>query len=352
MKNPIIDLRSDTVTKPTPEMRAAMAAAEVGDDVYMDDPTANRLQERAAEIFQKEAALFVPSGTMGNQIAIRVHTEPGQEVITEARAHIYEFEMAAMAAISGVLARPIPAPGGILDWERVRAAIRPKIYYRAQTGLIALENTHNMAGGTVYTREQIENICNRAHEAGLPVHLDGARIFNAATALGIDVASLVRTCDSVMFCLSKGLAAPVGSMLLGSKEFIERARSVRKMMGGGMRQVGILAAAGLIALEKMPRRLAEDHQNARLLADLLSEAPSLDLEPARVQTNILMVGISRTGFNSERLSLLLKESGVLISPVDSGNIRLVTHNDVDRKQVQKAADIIKRVIASGRQPGV
>jgi threonine aldolase len=340
----MIDLRSDTVTQPTPEMRAAMAAAEVGDDVYLEDPTINQLQERAAEIFQREAALYVPSGTMGNQIAIRIHTSPGQEVITEGRAHVYEFEMAAMAVISGVLARPIPAPDGILNWEKIRPAIRPKIYYRAQTGLIALENTHNMAGGTVYTREQIEDICDRAHEAGLPVHLDGARIFNAAAALATDVASLTRTCDSVMFCLSKGLAAPIGSMLVGSRAFIDRARSVRKLLGGGMRQAGILAAAGLIALEKMPARLSEDHQNARLLADLLHGAPGLDLEPEKVCTNILMVGISRKDFDSDKLAGRLKQSGVLVSILDSTRIRLVTHKDVSREQIGEAADIFLKIL--------
>ena len=345
MNKPIIDLRSDTVTKPTPEMRAAMAAAEVGDDVYLEDPTINRLQERAAEVFGKEAALFVPSGTMGNQIAIKVHTSPGQEVITEGCAHIYEFEMAAMAVISGVLARPIPALDGILDWESIRKAIRPKLYYRAQTGLIALENTHNMAGGTVYTARQIEDICNHAHDAGLPVHMDGARIFNAARALKVDVAELARCCDSVMFCLSKGLSAPVGSMLVGSCHFIEKARSVRKLLGGGMRQAGVLAAAGLIALEKMPARLEEDHQNAKLLADLLKEAPQLDVEPQKVRTNILMVGVTRTGLDSSQMVGYLKELGVLVSALDSTRMRLVTHHDVNRDQINQAAETIKRVIA-------
>jgi threonine aldolase len=344
MQNTNIDLRSDTVTTPTVEMRDAMASAEVGDDVYLEDPTVNRLQSRAAEIFHKDEALYVPSGTMGNQIAIRVHTCPGEEVILEGHAHIYEFEMAAMAAISGVLPRPIAAPDGILEWNAIRGAIRPKIYYRAQTGLIALENTHNVAGGTVYTKDQINEICDNAHEAGLPVHLDGARIFNAATALGEDVANLVRGCDSVMFCLSKGLCAPVGSMLVGSKDFIEKARSVRKMLGGGMRQAGILAAAGLIALEKMPARLAEDHQNARLLADLLKEIPELDLEPARVRTNIMIVGIAHTVFDSDGLGTLLKGNGVLISVLDAARIRLVTHKDVNRAQILEAADVFKKVL--------
>jgi threonine aldolase len=286
---------------------------------------------------------------MGNQIAIRVHTSPGQEVITGEHAHIYEFEMAAMAAISGVLARPIPAPDGILDWNRIRPAIRPKIYYRAQTGLIALENTNNMAGGTIYSTKQMGDICDRAHEAGLPVHLDGARIFNAATALGEDVANLVRGCDSVMFCLSKGLGAPVGSMLLGSQAFIDKARSARKLLGGGMRQAGVLAAAGLIALEKMPARLQEDHQNARLLADLLKENPMLDLEPAKVRTNILMVGISRTGFESNQLASLLRERGILVSLLDSASIRLVTHHNVNRAQITRAAVIIGKALEEERR---
>jgi threonine aldolase len=346
MTRPIIDLRSDTVTKPTPAMRAAMAAAEVGDDVFFDDPTVNRLQERAAAIFGKESALFVPSGTMGNQIAINVHTQPGQEVITEGHAHIYEFEMAGMAAISGVMACPIPSPDGILDWDAIRASIRPKIYYRAQTGLIALENTHNMAGGTVYTKAQIDNICDHVHDAGLPVHIDGARIFNAAAALGTDVANLTAKCDSVMFCLSKGLAAPVGSVLAGSGAFIEKARRVRKMLGGGMRQVGVLAAAGLIALEQMPARLDDDHRNARFMADLLSETPWLDVEPEKVRTNILMVGVSRTGLDSEQMAAVLKENGVLVSLLDSSRIRIVTHNDVDRSQIFRAAEIFKKVVVA------
>jgi threonine aldolase len=325
-------------------MRAAMAQADVGDDVYLEDPTINRLQERAAEIMQKEAALFVPSGTMGNQIAVRLHTRPGQEVITEARSHIYNYEMAAMAAISGVLARPVHAADGILTWDVIAPAIAPNIYYRAQTGLIALENTHNMAGGTVYTADQIQAICDQAHARNLPVHLDGARIFNAATALATDAATLCRPCDSVMFCLSKGLGAPVGSMLAGSREFVERARSARKMFGGGMRQAGVLAAAGLIALEKMPARLCEDHENARLLADRLSRIHTLLLDPARVRTNIVVVDISRTGFDSGKLAGLLKSMGVLVGPVNTTTIRLLTHFDVTRKQIEEAAKIFSSVL--------
>jgi threonine aldolase len=336
-----IDLRSDTVTRPTPEMRAAMAAAEVGDDVYGEDPTVNRLQELAAEIMGKEAALFVPSGTMGNQTAIHVHTRPGQEVITEERSHVFNYEMAAMAAVSGVIARPVISPDGILSWPQIEAAIRPRVYYLSPTGLIAIENTHNMAGGTVYEATQVRDICEHAQAAGIPVHMDGARIFNAAAALGTDAAALCAPCDSVMFCLSKGLGAPVGSLLAGPRTFIDRARSVRKMLGGGMRQVGVLAAAGIIALQKMPARLHEDHANAKLLAQLLSEIPELDVDPARVRTNIVIVGLSRTPFDSARVAARLKAGGLLVGTVDARTIRLLTHLDVGREQMYEAARIFK-----------
>jgi threonine aldolase len=340
-----IDLRSDTVTKPSAEMRAAMASAEVGDDVYLEDPTVNHLQKRAAEIFRKEAALFVPSGTMGNQIAVRLHTAPGQEVILEERSHIYNYELAAMAAISGVLARPVPAVDGILEWRTIASAVQPKIYYKAQTGLVTLENTHNMAGGTVYRKEQVQQICDNAHAQGIPVHLDGARIFNAADALGTDVATLSAPCDSVMFCLSKGLGAPVGSILVGRADFIEKARGIRKMFGGGMRQVGILAAAALIALEKGPTRLCEDHENARLLAERLARIHSLDLDPAKVITNVVVAGISRTGLDSRQMVELLKSRGVLIGTVDATTIRLLTHLDVNRNQIGEAARIIAAALS-------
>ena len=255
---PGIDLRSDTVTKPTPEMRKAMAEAEVGDDVYGEDPTVNRLEAKAAEVFGKEAAIFVPTGSMGNQIGIRLHTQHGQEVICEARGHIVDWEMGMVSAFSGCHLRTVPAERGILTWEHIRGAIAPPIYYRAQTGLISLENSHNMAGGTVSPLEVFEEIWHEAVKLGLPVHLDGARVFNAATALGIPVAKLTSGFRTVNFCLSKGLCAPVGSVLVGSRKDIDRARSFRKALGGGMRQAGILAAAGLIALEKMVGRLRED----------------------------------------------------------------------------------------------
>jgi len=338
-----IDLRSDTVTRPTLEMRRAMAEAEVGDDVYGEDPTINRLEQRAAEIFAREAAIFVPSGTMGNAIAIRLHTHHGQEVICEERGHIFNYEMATIAAFSGCVARPIYAEDGILTWAEVKKRIAPKIYYRAPTGLVELESTHNMAGGTVYPLETIDEICDGAHDAGLPVHLDGARIFNAATALGKPVAEITRKLDSVMFCLSKGLGAPVGSMLVGSREFIDRARACRKMLGGGMRQAGILAAAGLIALEKMPARLHEDHANARFLAEGLARVPGIKLNPRRVQTNILVFDVGSTGMTTAELSRRLAERNVLMNGVNLELMRLVTHMDVNRADCERALDAIHTI---------
>src|SRR5262249_31517302 len=275
MSESVIDLRSDTVTKPSAEMRRAMAEAEVGDDVFIEDPTINRLQDRAAEVFRREAALFVPSGSMGNLTCILAQTRQGQEVICEEAGHIYNYEMASMSAVAGVLPRVVQGEYGILSWEIVSKAIRPKIYYRPQTALISLENTHNMAGGTVYPTRVAHEICDNAHEARIAVHLDGARIFNAATFLGEDVAEMTKKFDSIQFCLSKGLGAPVGSMIVGTREFIERCRSIRKMLGGGMRQAGVLAAAGLVALEKGPKRLQVDHDNAKFLAQRLASLPGI-----------------------------------------------------------------------------
>ena len=342
--NAIVDLRSDTVTKPTPAMRRAMAEAEVGDDVYREDPTVNRLQARAAEIFQREAALFVPSGTMGNQAAIKVHTRHGQEVICEQRAHIYNFEMAVMAAFSGCLARPIWAEDGILSWDLISREVRGRSDHRARTGLISLENTSNLAGGSVYPAEAVEEICDKAHAAGLPVHLDGARIFNAAVALGRSVVELTRPFDSVMFCLSKGLGAPVGSMLVGSREFFEEARLVRKMLGGGMRQAGVLAAAGLIALEEGPKHLALDHENARFLAASLAEIPGIQIDPAKVVTNILFFDVSGTGLTSFEISKRLAAENVLANGVTAQIIRMVTHRDVDRAGCQRALQVLRSVL--------
>ncbi|HEV8384672.1 MAG TPA: GntG family PLP-dependent aldolase, partial [Candidatus Acidoferrales bacterium] len=260
-----VDLRSDTVTKPTPAMRRAMAEAEVGDDVYGEDPTVNALQARAAEIFKREAALFVPTGSMGNLVAIKTWTQPGQEVICESGAHINQYELSSMSFVAGCLPRTVSAPDGILSWELIEPLLQIKHPHKADTGLIELENTHNVAGGSVYPTKSVEDICDHAHELGLRVHLDGARIFNAAAHLGKNVAEITRKVDSIMFCLSKGLGAPVGSMLVGSNEFIQKAHRFRKIFGGGMRQVGVLAAAGMVALEDSPKGLPHDHENARYL---------------------------------------------------------------------------------------
>ena len=343
----MIDLRSDTVTKPTPAMRRAMAQAEVGDDVYGEDPTVNRLQDRAAEIFEKEAAIFVPTGSMGNQTAVKIHTRPGQEVVIEERGHIFNFEMATMAAFSGCVARPVKSRdgSGILTWDEIAGAIHANTaYYVTPTGLIALENSHNLAGGSVLTRERTEDICARAHEKNLPVHLDGARIFNAATALGETVASLARPADSVMFCLSKGLGAPVGSMLLGTRAFIDEARVIRKMLGGGMRQAGVLAAAGLIALEESPKRLDEDHANAKLLAEGLAALPGVKIDPEKVVTNIVIFDVAGTGMSADTICMRLKEQGVLASGFGS-SIRMVTHYDVSRSDIERALSELRAVLA-------
>lgn len=333
---PIIDLRSDTVTKPTVEMRSAMAEAEVGDDVYGEDPTINRLEQVAADVFGREAAIFVPTGTMGNQIAIKIHTHHGQEVICEERAHIYNWEMAMMASFSGCVPRTVRGEDGIVSWRQLAPLIAPRIYYRATTGLVVLENTHNMAGGTVCPTEVAEEICAGARDAGLPVHLDGARVFNAATALGRPVAEITRGFDSVMFCLSKGLGAPVGSMLVGSREFIDQAHIYRKALGGGMRQAGILAAAGLIALQKMPQRLQKDHDNARMLAEGLAQIPGIKIDPQKVTTNIVIFDISGLGMNSAEFTQKLSGSNVLASGIGPTTVRMVTHFDVDEGGCRRA----------------
>jgi threonine aldolase len=336
-----VDLRSDTVTKPTPEMRRAMAEAEVGDDVYAEDPTVNRLQQRAAEIFGREAAIFVPSGSMGNLIAIKIWTHHGNEVICEQRGHINQYEMASMSAIAGCMPRTVFAPNGILSWQLIEPLIRPKTYYYSQTALVSLENTHNMAGGTVYPTAVADDICGKAHHAGLRVHLDGARIFNAAVALKKSVAEITRNFDSVMFCLSKGLGAPVGSMLVGSREFIEKARIYRKMLGGGMRQAGILAAAALIAIERSPARLHEDHANARYLAEELAKIQGIKVDLATVETNIVIFDVSGMKRTAAELAEELGKRGVLCGPTDKYSVRMVTHCDVDRAAIERALEILR-----------
>jgi threonine aldolase len=342
----IVDLRSDTVTRPSAAMRRAMAEAEVGDDVYGEDPTVNRLQERAAEIFGREAALFVPSGSMGNLIAIKVWTQPGNEVICEQRGHINQYELASMSAVAGCMPRTTPAPDGILTWDLIEPLIRPKTYYYSQTALVSLENTHNMHGGTVYPPAVTEDVCQRAHAAGLRVHLDGARIFNAAVALGKTVADITRDCDSVMFCLSKGLGAPVGSMLVGSSEFIQKAHIARKMLGGGMRQVGVLAAAGLIALEESPKNLHRDHENAKVLADGLGKIKGISLDTAKVVTNIVIFDVRGTGRTAAEICSELGKRKILSGPTDKFSIRMVTHCDVNRAGIEDALTAITEVLTA------
>jgi threonine aldolase len=328
-------------------MRRAMADADVGDDVYGEDPTVNRLERRAAEILGKEAALFVPTGTMANTIGVKLHTEHGQEVICEARSHVYNFELAMMAWFCGCVARPVPAEDGILSWEQIRKAVRPLAPHWAPSGLVEIENTSNMGGGSVYPMEAVREISQGAHDLGLKVHLDGARVFNAAEYLGRPVSEVVADADTVAFCLSKALGAPVGSMIAGTEEDIRRGRLYRKRLGGGMRQAGVLAAAGLIALEEHPRKLAADHANARLLAGTLSGIPGITVDPKKIQTNIVIYDVSGTGISAAEFSARLKSKGVLMNPVGEIALRAVTHYDVSREGVELAAIAIAEVASTG-----
>ncbi len=339
----MIDLRSDTVTKPSANMRAAMANAEVGDDVYGEDPTVNRLERRAAEIFGKEAALFVPTGTMGNTIAVKLHTHHGEEVICEARSHIVDWELSMMAWFAGCQARMVPTADGLLTWKQIEAAVRRKGPHNAPTTLICLENTHNMSGGTVYRQDAIDEICEGAHQLGLKVHVDGARIFNASVATGTPVARITREVDSVMFCLSKGLGAPAGSMLVGTAGAIEQGRLYRKRLGGGMRQAGVLAAPGLIALEDSPAHLDGDHQNARYLAEQLSQLPGVQIKAPQVETNIVIFNIAGTGLSTAEFSQELKSRGVLANGINAVQMRMVTHSDVSREQCEQVVQVLAKV---------
>jgi threonine aldolase len=332
-------------------MRRDMAEAEVGDDVYGEDPTVNRLEQRAAEIFGKEAALFVPSGCMGNLIAVKIWTHHGNEVICDDRSHVNLYELASMSAIAGCMPRIVRGEDGILTWNQIAAAIRPRIYYDSQTDLICLENTHNMAGGTVHPTLQLNEICDHAHEASLKVHLDGARIFNAAVALGETVAQMTRKVDSVMFCLSKGLGAPVGSMVAGTRAFIEQARIYRKTFGGGMRQAGVLAGAGLIALEKSPARLHTDHENARHLAQGIAQIPGLHINAAKVQTNILIFDCQRSGKTGAQLCENLRQHGIWALDTAPYSVRFVTHSDVDRSGINRALAVLQEVAAQPKKVG-
>ena len=337
MTAPVSDFRSDTVTKPTPRMRQAMAEAEVGDDVYGEDPTVRRLEEKTAEILGHEAALFVPTGSMGNQLSLRVHARPGTEVILESRCHIFHYEMAGMAALSGLLPRPIDGVRGRLAPEQVAAWIRPEsVYYLPRTSVLALENTHNFAGGAATPREATDPLLALAKEHGLKVHLDGARLWNAAAALGVTEASLAAGFDSVMACFSKGLRAPVGSAVAGSKDFIREARRVRKLFGGGMRQVGVIAAAALVALEEERSRLPEDHARATKLAAGLASIRGLRIDPVEVETNILMIFLEGNWGNSAGVLAKLSARSILAGAAGPSSIRLVTHADVNDIDVERA----------------
>lgn len=341
-----IDLRSDTVTTPTAAMRAAMAEAAVGDDVYAEDPTVNRLQAKLAEMAGFEAGLFVPSGTMSNQIALAVHAKRGSEVICPEGAHVYEYEPGAMAVIGGLLPRLVPAPGGSPRPEDVRAAVHRSVH-QAPTGLVSLENTHNRAGGTVVPLETVRAVQQVAREEGLPIHLDGARAFNAAAALGVGIDAVCAGFDSVSICLSKGLGAPVGSVLLGSKAFLTEAHRYRKLLGGGMRQAGVLAAAAMVALDTMPQRLHEDHARARRLAEGLLGADGLGVDLSRVQTNMVYLRVADAAAFARRC----EAAGVRFGAMAPDAVRLVTHHQVSDEQIEHAITVLRReAVAAAASP--
>ncbi len=339
-----IDLRSDTVTLPTDEMREAMNNAEVGDDVYQEDLTINRLEELAAKKLGKEAALFVPSGTMGNLIAVLTHCQRGDEVILEMDSHIYYYEVGGMSAVAGVIPRLIAGDKGILDPQDIKRALREENLHYPKTTLICVENTHNRAGGTIIPPEIIEEICQLGHERNIQVHLDGARIFNAAVALNIEPALLTKNVDSAMFCLSKGLSAPVGSILAGSKEFIQRARKNRKMLGGGMRQAGILAAAGIIAIENMVERLEEDHKNARILGEGLADIGGIKVDLKTIQTNMVYFDLNKSGMDTYQFLPKLAEYNILGSPQPPAKVRLVTHYGINEDDIYVTIKAIKEIV--------
>ncbi|HJT37671.1 MAG TPA: GntG family PLP-dependent aldolase [Actinomycetota bacterium] len=334
-----VELRSDTFTKPTPEMRRAMAEAEVGDDVWGEDPTANALQEQCAELFGKEAGLFVPSGSMGNEASIKALTNPGEEIIVEASAHVIEAEVGAPATISQVIVRALPGRRGVFDLDELADAIRPPSRFFTHTSLVCLENTHQGSGGAVVPIEAFRDMAKVARDRGVKVHLDGARIFNASVASGVHVREYAAEVDTLSFCFSKGLGAPVGSMMLGTKEVVDRARRVRKMLGGGMRQVGVLCAAARVALETGVERLAEDHANAKRLAIGIAEAWPGAIDPDDVETNILYV--STGDRDAEVTAGALKEKGVLVGPMGARRLRLVTHRDVDAAGIERAIDAFR-----------
>jgi threonine aldolase len=344
MPEPSIDLRSDTVTRPTPAMRAAMHAAEVGDDVFHEDPCVNRLEERVADLLGKEAALFVPSGTMSNQIGIKVHTQPGDELLCDVNCHIYNYEAGGPAVLSGVTCRTLDGDCGILDVTQLEDRVRPDNEHLVRTRLVCLENTHNRGGGRIYPFEKIRAIHAWTRKHGLILHLDGARLWNAIVATGIAAKQWASLFDSVSVCFSKGLGAPVGSALAGPKELVTRARRVRKLFGGGMRQAGVLASAALYALDHHIERLAEDHRHAQTIARAIADTPGLVLTPPDVETNLIWFQVERDLGTAKDVAGALKERGVLVHPAGPQTLRACTHLDVSAAQAERAAEVIQRIV--------
>jgi threonine aldolase len=342
---PIIDLRSDTVTRPTPGMRAAMQAAEVGDDVFHEDPNVNRLEQRVAQMLGKEAALFVPSGTMSNQICIKVHTQPGDELLCDIGAHIYNYEAGGPAVLSGVTCFTLPGDYGVLDVTQLEDRIRPDNDHLVRTRLVCLENTHNRGGGRIYPLEKIQAIRAWTSQHGLVLHLDGARLWNAMVATGIPVRTWAEPFDSVSVCFSKGLGAPVGSALAGPANFVNRARRVRKLFGGGMRQAGVLAAAVHYALDHHIERLAEDHRNAQVLAQAIADTPGLRLDPPEVDTNLVFFDVDTDLGSAQDVVRVLKEHGVLVLSVAQRRLRACTHLDVSASKAERAAETIRKAVS-------
>ncbi|MFN4259043.1 MAG: low-specificity L-threonine aldolase [Gemmataceae bacterium] len=344
MPDTYIDLRSDTVTKPTPAMRAAMQAAEVGDDVFNEDESINRLQERVAALLGKEAALYVPSGTMSNQICVKVHTQPGDEVLCEANCHIYNYEAGGPAVLAGVMCRTIDGDFGILDVTQLEGKIRPDNEHLVRTRLVCLENTHNRGGGRVFPLEKIQAISAWAHDNGLIMHLDGARLWNAAVVTGIPLAEWAKPFDTVSVCFSKGLGAPVGSALAGTKEFVARARRIRKLFGGGMRQAGVIAAAALYAVDHHIDRLADDHRNAQVIAQAIADTPGLRLNPPEVETNLIWFDIDPDLGTSKDVAAVLKEHGIRAHAAGPQQMRMCTHLDVSAAQCERVAETVRQVV--------
>jgi threonine aldolase len=347
-ENRCIDLRSDTVTKPSPEMRQAMAQAEVGDDVFGEDPTVNRLQETVAALCRKEAALFVPSGSMANLVAISAHTQRGDEVIIEENGHSFQYESGGASAAAGIQFHTLQGERGILERAQIESAIRPPDHHFPQTRLIVLENTHNRGGGTVYPLEKIADIRELAHSRGIRMHLDGARLWNACVASGRRPDEYARYFDSLMMCFSKGLGAPIGSIVVGSSEFIDRAHRYRKLYGGGMRQVGVIAAAAQYALDHNVDRLAEDHRQAKRVAEALAACKGIALTPEHVETNIIIFDVAPTGRTAPAIAQAFKEHGVLMLAASPTLIRAVIHLDVSTDDIERTIEAVHHICGQGR----